>query len=51
MNRLDDADEAIVRLNGLQMNGRSIVVTQAPGDREIAESTVRKDAINRLDLL
>ena len=51
MSRLDDADEAAVRLNGSDLRGRSIVVTEASTDRRIEASPSRTNAVTRLNLL
>lgn len=47
MSRLEDADEAIVRLNGSQMSGRALVVNEARGKTQ--ESSPRAE--NRWHLM
>ena len=54
MSRLDDGDEAIVRLNGSNFSGRQIVVNEsrdAGTPARPANSENRSRVVNRLDLL
>ena len=51
MSRLEDSDEAIVRLNGSQFSGRTIVVNESRSDGKIVSSPNRNIAINQLNLL
>lgn len=53
MRHLDDADEAIVRLNGSTLGGRRLVVNEAHGGRSPApsfESRPRQSASRRANL-
>ena len=51
MSRLEDSDEAIVRLNGSQFSGRTIIVNESRSDGKIVSSPNRNIAINQLNLL
>ncbi len=52
MNRMEDSDEAIVRLNGSHLSGRTIVVNEARAtDGQRSNSDNRIQAMTRLNLL